>query len=103
MDTFESLADPHRRQILQHLIDGEQTVNDLVAALPLSQPSVSKHLKVLHTAELVTQRADGQRRWYALNPTGLQTIDDWLAPFRADWSRRLDALGTHLDTLENKP
>lgn len=104
MTLFASLAEPSRREILNILIDGETTVNTLVDRMTLSQPSVSKHLKVLREANLVTQRIDGQRRWYALNNQPLQELDQWLAPFRQQWSRRLDALGQHLDqTLGDEP
>lgn len=97
MNTFTTLAEPNRRDILVVLIEGEATVNTLVARVGLSQPSMSKHLKVLRDSELVTQRIDGQRRWYALNGESLKEIDDWLQPFRRLWSQRLDALGEHLD------
>lgn len=99
MSLFASLAEPKRRDILHILMDGEATVTGLVDRLPLSQPSVSKHLKVLREANLVTQRVDGQKRWYALNNQPLQELDQWLAPFRRQWSQRLDALGTHLDNM----
>ena len=97
MTLFASLAEPKRRDILNILIEGEATVNALVDRMTLSQPSVSKHLKVLREANLVTQRIDGQRRWYALNNQPLQELDQWLVPFRQQWSQRLDALGEHLD------
>lgn len=104
MTLFSSLAEPSRREILHILIEGEATVNTLVNRMALSQPSVSKHLKVLREADLVTQRIDGQRRWYAINNAPLKELDQWLAPFRQQWSRRLDALGEHLDQAAiNKP
>ena len=99
MSLFASLAEPNRRDILHILIEGEATVSSLVDRMALSQPSVSKHLKVLRESNLVTQRVDGQRRWYALNNQPLQELDQWLAPFRQQWSQRLDALGTHLDRI----
>ena len=97
MDLFTALADPRRRHILSALLDGEATVTALVSDLHLSQPSVSKHLRVLREQQLVSQRIDGQRRWYRVNPEVLQELDDWLQPFRHRWSNRLDALGDHLD------
>jgi DNA-binding transcriptional ArsR family regulator len=96
---FEVLVEPHRRRILDLLRDGEHTVGDLVADLGLSQPGVSKHLRVLRQAGLVEVRADAQRRLYRLRTEPLREIDEWLAPYRAAWRDRLDALGTHLDQM----
>ena len=103
MDIFIALADPHRRHILSLLLNGEATVNALVDNLGLSQPSVSKHLRVLREHRLVSQRIDGQRRWYGVNPDALQELDDWLHPFRQRWSARLDALGEQLDASAQAP
>jgi DNA-binding transcriptional ArsR family regulator len=97
---FAVLAEPHRRRILDLLLVGERSVGDLVAELPLAQPTVSKHLKVLRQAGLVTVRSDAQRRLYRLRPEPLRELDDWLAPYRAAWAARLDALEAHLDTME---
>jgi DNA-binding transcriptional ArsR family regulator len=97
--TFEVLAEPHRRDILDLLRGGERAVGDLVDRLPLSQPTVSKHLKVLREAGLVEVRQDAQRRWYRLRPDPLAEIDAWLAPYRRMWQDRLDALERHLDTM----
>jgi DNA-binding transcriptional ArsR family regulator len=97
---FEVLVEPHRRHILDLLRDGERTVGDLVSALGLSQPGVSKHLRVLRQAGLVEVRADGQRRRYRLRTEPLREIDEWLAPYRAAWSDRLDALEAHLDGMD---
>lgn len=97
MTTFEVLAEPSRRQILDGLRDGPSTVNGLVDAVGLSQPAVSKHLRVLREAGLVTVRPDGQRRWYAVNPDPLAELDAWLEPYRRLWTRRLDDLERHLD------
>ncbi|MEV0697930.1 metalloregulator ArsR/SmtB family transcription factor [Saccharopolyspora sp. NPDC050389] len=97
--TFEVLAEPHRRDILDLLRTGERAVGDLVDHLPLSQPTVSKHLKVLREAGLVEVRQDAQRRWYRLRPEPLAEIDAWLAPYRQMWHDRLDALQRHLDTM----
>lgn len=97
--TFEAVAEPRRRQILAELVRGERTVGDLVGALQTSQPGVSKHLKVLREAGLVTCRVDAQRRVYRVEPEPLRALDEWLAPFRALWAARLDALERHLDAL----
>jgi DNA-binding transcriptional ArsR family regulator len=98
---FEVLVEPHRRRILDLLRAGEQTVGDLVAALGISQPGVSKHLRVLREAGLVEARVDAQRRLYRLRTEPLQEIDEWLAPYRAAWSGRLDALEAHLDHMDD--
>lgn len=95
--TFSALAEPHRREILDLLREGERPVGDLVDRLGLSQPSVSKHLRVLRDAGLVEVRPDGQRRLYRLQPAPLAELDEWLAPFRALWSRSLDRLDQHLE------
>jgi DNA-binding transcriptional ArsR family regulator len=101
--TFEILAEPSRRDILDLLRRGEHRVGDLVARLTLTQPAVSKHLKVLRAAGLVEVRQDAQRRWYRLRPDPLREIDDWLAPYRRLWARHLDALERHLDTMPDEP
>ncbi|MFI7673886.1 ArsR/SmtB family transcription factor [Actinophytocola sp. NPDC049390] len=98
--TFEVLAEPRRREILDLLRDGERLVGDLVERLDLAQPTVSKHLKVLRSAGLVEARQDAQRRWYRLRPAPLAEIDAWLAPYRRMWTDSLDALERHLDTME---
>ncbi|MGI5160065.1 ArsR/SmtB family transcription factor [Microbispora sp. CA-102843] len=94
---FEVLAEPRRREILDLLRDGELLAGDLVGRLALTQPTVSKHLKVLREAGLVEVRKEAQRRWYRLRPEPLADIDAWLAPYRWLWSDRLDALERHLD------
>jgi DNA-binding transcriptional ArsR family regulator len=101
--TFEVLAEPTRRQILDLLQPAERSVNDLVAQLGISQPGVSKHLKVLRDAGLVEVRADAQRRFYRLRPAPLAEIDEWLAPYRRFWNDRLDALEAHLDKNAPQP
>jgi DNA-binding transcriptional ArsR family regulator len=98
--TFTVLAEPSRRRILDLLRDRERSVGELVAATELSQPGVSKHLRVLREAGLVDVRADAQRRFYGLRPEPLAEIDAWLAPYRRLWSRRLDDLERHLDEQE---
>jgi DNA-binding transcriptional ArsR family regulator len=94
---FDVLAEPNRRRILDELRAGERPVGDLVALLGLSQPAVSKHLKVLRASGLVEVRGDRQRRLYRLQPRPLRELDDWLAPYREGWSDTLDALETHLE------
>ena len=98
--TFDVLAEPTRRRILDLLIESEQPVGDLVASLSLSQPGVSKHLRVLREAGLVEARTDAQRRIYRVRPEPLAEIDAWLAPYRRLWADRLDALERHLDETE---
>jgi DNA-binding transcriptional ArsR family regulator len=97
MSAYTAVAEPHRRQILDLLRDGERPVEELVKRLDLSQPGVSKHLKVLREAELVVVRAHGKQRLYALRPEPLAEVDQWLEPYRALWSKRLDALERHLE------
>lgn len=94
---FDVLADPNRRRILDLLREDERPVGDLVRALGMSQPAVSKHLRTLRDAGLVEARVDAQRRVYRLRPEPLREIDDWLTPYRAAWRDRLDALERHLD------
>jgi DNA-binding transcriptional ArsR family regulator len=97
--TFDVVAEPTRRKILDLLRDGDRPVGDLVADLGLSQPGVSKHLRVLRDAGLVKVRQQAQQRWYQLDAAPLAEIDAWLAPYRRFWSDRLDALERHLDTF----
>jgi DNA-binding transcriptional ArsR family regulator len=101
MDTalWTALADDNRRAILQLLLQGPRPVGDLVAASGLSQPSTSKHLRVLREAGLVRVRRDAQRRIYVLDPTPMADLDAWLAPYRRLWNRSLDALGERLDAV----
>ena len=95
--TFDVLAEPSRRDILDLLREGERSVGELVDHLALSQPGVSKHLRVLRDAGLVVVRPNGQRRMYELRAEPLVEIDAWLGPYRRLWSKRLDALERHLD------
>src|SRR5436190_5669560 len=97
MSPFEALAEPNRRRILDALMTGERPAGDLVDALAISQPGVSKHLKVLKAAGLVQVRADGQRRLYRLDPRGMAELTTWLAPHRRFWADRLSALEDHLE------
>ena len=96
---FEVIAEPRRRQILDLLRERERPVGELVAELGLSQPGVSKHLRVLRDAGLVDVTADAQRRLYRIRPEPLQEIDEWLQPYRVAWRDRLDALERHLDDM----
>jgi DNA-binding transcriptional ArsR family regulator len=100
---FEVLADSRRRQILDLLWDRECPVGELVVSLQMSQPAVSKHLRVLKDAGVVEARIDAQRRLYRIRPDSLREVDDWLAPFRSLWESSLDALGQHLDDMTNEP
>ena len=95
--TFDVLAEPTRRRILDLLLDRERPVGELVKRLKLSQPGVSKHLRVLREAGLVSVRSDAQRRIYGVRSEPLQEVAEWLEPYRKLWSERLDALERHLD------
>lgn len=95
--TFEVVAEPTRRRILDLLVERERSVGELVESLSISQPGVSKHLRVLKDAGLVQVRREAQRRWYGLRAEPLAEIDTWLEPYRRFWAGRLDALEKHLD------
>lgn len=97
MTAYAALAEPNRRQILDLLRAGERSVTELVDRLTLSQPGVSKHLKVLREAGLVAVRSQGKQRLYALRGEPLAEVDAWLEPYRAFWTDRLDALERHLE------
>ena len=97
MDAFEAIAEPNRRRILDLLRGGERPAGDMVEALSISQPGVSKHLKLLREAGLVRVRADGQRRLYSLEPREFAAIEAWLEPYRQFWKVRLDDLEAHLE------
>lgn len=101
LTTYEVLAQPVRRSILDVLRGGERLVGELAGELGLTQPATSKHLRVLRDAGLVTVRVEGPRRWYALRPEPLAEIDDWLAPYRWMWESRLDRLGGHLNEMSD--
>ena len=94
---FEIIAEPNRRAILSLLVSSEQTVGDIERQLRMSQPTVSKHLRVLREAGVVEATVDAQRRVYRLKAEQLQEVDEWLAPFRQLWSTHVDALERHLD------
>jgi DNA-binding transcriptional ArsR family regulator len=96
MNVYEALAEPHRRRIIELVGDRERTAGEIVDALAISQPGVSKHLRVLREAGLVSVRKDAQRRLYRLEPDKLAELDAWLAPYRRFWRDRLDDLVDHL-------
>lgn len=97
--TFEVLAEPNRRRILDLLRVAERPVGELVDELHVSQPGVSKHLRVLREAGLVDVRSDAQRRLYRVRAEPLRAIDEWLEPYRELWASRLDELERHLDAM----
>jgi len=101
--TFAIIAEPSRRAILSLLAASERSVGDIEEELNLSQPSVSKHLRVLREAGFVESRVDAQRRLYRIKPEPLMEIDAWLAPFRQFWSVHADALERHLDQMDPVP
>ena len=96
-DVFAVVADPTRRRILHELIDSERSVGELVGSLGLSQPTVSKHLKVLRDNGFVASRTAAQQRIYRLDQPPFAELEAWLGPFRRKWNRHLDALERHLD------
>ena len=98
MDVFSVIADPYRRGMLDMLAEGERPAGDLVRAFPrLTQPAVSRHLKVLRETGLVEVRVHAQQRIYALRPDQLRELDQWLDTYRQFWPQQLDALAKHLD------
>jgi DNA-binding transcriptional ArsR family regulator len=101
--TFAALADPTRRAILARLSRGEMSVSDLARPFKISGPAVSKHLKVLERAGLITRGRVAQRRPCRLAPEALRSIDDWLADYRQLWETRLDRLEDYLSALQRKP
>ena len=100
MDTFTALVEPNRRKLLEAVRQQPCTVTMLVEVAGLSQPAVSKHLKLLREADLVVVRPEGQKRWYELNAKPLEQVDSFLEPYRQFMSDKLDALETHLDNME---
>ena len=101
-DAFNAVAEPRRRQILDVLAAGERPVNDLVDALGVAQPQVSKHLRVLREVGLVTAREQGRQRVYRLNGRPLKPIHDWVKDYERTWSERFAALDDVLDELKRK-
>jgi DNA-binding transcriptional ArsR family regulator len=102
VNTFAVLAEPMRLRILDELRRSERSVGELVEALAVSQPSMSKHLRVLRDGGLVSSRTAAQQRIYRIEAGPLQALDDWLEPYRRMWTRHLDALERHLDKQEER-
>jgi len=101
--SFAIVAEPNRRAILSLLLSSESSVGEIERELRLSQPSVSKHLRVLREAGFVESRIEAQRRLYRLRPEPLMELDAWLVPFRRFWSKHVDALARHLDQMDQTP
>ncbi|HEY5906324.1 MAG: ArsR/SmtB family transcription factor [Actinomycetota bacterium] len=101
-DAFNAVAEPRRRAILEVLASGERPVNDLVSALALAQPQVSKHLRVLREVGLVEVRSDGRRRMYRVNGRSLKPIHDWVRTFEKTWTQRFERLDTVLEELKEE-
>jgi DNA-binding transcriptional ArsR family regulator len=101
-DAFNAVAEPRRRQILDALAEGELAVNDLVRSTRLSQPQVSKHLKVLREVGLVEVRGEGRQRFYSVHGPALKPIHDWTGSYERMWNKRLDALDDVLGELKEK-
>ena len=101
--SFAVVAEPNRRAILSLLLSSERSVGELERELRLSQPSVSKHLRVLREAGFVGSRIEAQRRLYQLRPEPLMELDAWLVPFRRFWSKHVDLLERYLDRMEKAP
>jgi DNA-binding transcriptional ArsR family regulator len=97
---FEIIAEPNRRAILSLLVSSQQSVGEIERRLRMSQPAVSKHLRVLREAGFVESTVDAQRRLYRLKAGPLQEVDAWLAPFRRFWSAHVDALERHLERMD---
>jgi DNA-binding transcriptional ArsR family regulator len=101
--TFGIIAEPNRRAILSLLATSERSVGEIERQLHMTQPSVSKHLRLLREAGFVEARVDAQRRLYRIRPEPLMEVDAWLAPFRHFWSAHVDALERHLDRMDRVP
>jgi DNA-binding transcriptional ArsR family regulator len=97
LDTFQTLADPTRRRIVEALGHGERQVNDIVKQAGVHQSGVSRHLRILHESGFVSMRPQGQRRLYSLRPDPFCELDKWLAQYRKLWEARLDRLGAALE------
>jgi DNA-binding transcriptional ArsR family regulator len=100
-DVFNAIAEPRRRELLDELADGERSVNELVERLGVTQPLVSKHLRVLREVGAVRVRDDGRRRLYTVDASALKPIHDWVSNYERIWSERFDALDTVLDELKS--
>ena len=101
-DAFNAIAEPRRRQILDVLVDGECPVNDLVRALGIAQPQVSKHLRVLREVGAVDVREEGRQRLYRLNGRALKPVHDWVKAYERSWEERFERLDDVLDDLKQK-
>lgn len=101
-DAFNAIAEPRRRQILDLLADGERSVNEIVAAMHVSQPQVSKHLNVLREVGLVCSRPEGRQRMYRLQADALRPVHDWLKEYERLWNERLDRLDDYLSVRQSK-
>src|SRR5580700_8955947 len=99
-DVFNAIADAHRREVLDTLITGEKAVGEIVNDLSMSQPQVSKHLRVLSEVGLVRHRAEGRRRLYRLEPARLRPLHDWLAKYEQAWNDRMDRVDEYLKELQ---
>lgn len=97
MQSLIALADPNRRRIVEMLAGGELAAGEIGTAFDISAPAISQHLKVLKEANIVTVRVDGQRRIYALDPTGFTEIDQWLSSVRRFWNSKLDELERQME------
>ncbi|MBA3677829.1 MAG: winged helix-turn-helix transcriptional regulator [Sphingosinicella sp.] len=102
IDTFQTLADPTRRRVLDALSQGERQVNDLVDEVGIHQSGVSRHLRILHEAGFVAMRPDGQRRLYSLKPDPFRELEGWLGKYRELWEARLDRFGAALEARQNQ-
>lgn len=101
LDVFQTLADPTRRRIVEALLDGEQSVSDLVDRVDIQQPGVSRHLRILGEAGFVTARAEGTRRLYSLRPEPFHELSSWVDRYRALWEARLERFGAALEQRKN--
>ena len=101
-DVFNAIAEARRREILDALIAGEKAVGTIVTDLSMSQPQVSKHLRVLSEVGLVRSRAEGRRRLYSLEPTRLRPMHEWLAKYEQAWNERLDRMDDYLKELREQ-
>ena len=101
--SFTIVAEPNRRAILGLLLSAERSVGEIERELQLSQPSVSKHLRLMREAGFVESRIEAQRRLYRLRPEPLMELDAWLVPFRRFWSKHVDALEQHLEKMAKAP
>jgi DNA-binding transcriptional ArsR family regulator len=101
-DVFNAIGEPHRREVLDTLIAGEKAVGTIVIDLAMSQPQVSKHLRVLSDVGLVTCRAEGRRRLYRLEPERLRPFQEWLTKYEQAWNDRMDRVGDYLKELQHQ-